>query len=138
MYLLYTFVIMKKFSFTSLTIVICVAVSCRSFVTTTLEVNLFEKTLNQTSNPQLVDVRTPQEYSAGHLQGAILMNIKDASFDSLLLTLDKTRPVFVYCRVGKRSLEAANILEKYKFKVVYNLDGGINAWKDKGKAVISD
>ncbi len=127
---------MRMLNFSSLVVAICLMAACRSFVTTTLEADLFEKTLNQTPNAQLIDVRTPKEYSEGYLAGAILMDIKAPTFDSLIHTLDKTRPVFVYCRSGKRSLEAANILEKNKFKVVYNLDGGINAWKEKGKPVV--
>ena len=127
---------MKKLNCAGFTIIVCFAFSCKSLVITTIEADLFEQTLNRTPNPQLIDVRTPQEYSEGYLPGAILMDIKAASFDSLIRTLDKTRPVFVYCRSGRRSLEAANILEKNKFEVVYNLDGGINAWKNKGKNII--
>ncbi len=127
---------MKILNLTGLVIAICLVGACRPLVTTTLEVELFEKTINQTFDPQFVDVRTPKEYSEGYIPGAINIDIKAATFDSLISTLDKTRPVFVYCRSGKRSLEAANVLEKSKFKVVYNLDGGINAWKDKGKPVI--
>ncbi len=127
---------MKMLNFFNFVIAICFTTACQPLVTTTLETDLFEKTLGQMPNPQLIDVRTPKEYAEGYLPGAILMDIKDANFDSQILTLDKTRPVFVYCRSGKRSLEAANVLEKYKFKVVYNLEGGIIAWKDKGKAVV--
>ncbi len=128
---------MKILKFASLAIAICFVAACRPLVTTTLEADLFERTLSQTLNPQLVDVRTPKEYHEGYLPGAINIDIKDISFDSLILTLDKTRPVFIYCRSGKRSLEAASVLEKNKFKVVYNLDGGINAWKAKGKQVMT-
>jgi len=110
--------------------------SCRSYVTTTLDSDLFEKTLDQTPDPQLVDVRTHTEFAEGHLPGAILMDIREKTFDSLIQQLDRSRPVFVYCRLGRRSLEAAKILEKNKFKRVYNLDGGIIAWKDRGKAVV--
>ena len=128
---------MRILNFFSFIIIICLTSSCRPFVTTTLEVDLFEKTLVQTSNSQLVDVRTYKEYMEGYLPGAILIDIKETTFDILINQLDKNRPVFVYCRSGKRSLEAANILEKNKFKVVYNLDGGINAWKSKGKPVVT-
>ena len=118
-------------------LIICLISTCRPFVTTTLEADLFEKTLKQTPNPQLVDMRTYSEYAEGYLPGAILIDIKEASFDSLVCQLDRSRPVFVYCRVGRRSLEAAKALEKNKFKIVYNLDGGIVAWKEKGKAVVT-
>jgi rhodanese-related sulfurtransferase len=127
---------MKMLNFVYFAIAICFTTACRSLVTTSLEADLFEKTLGRTPDPQLIDVRTPKEFTEGHLPGAILIDIKDANFDSQILALDKNRPVFVYCRSGKRSLEAANILEKYKFKWVYNLEGGMIAWKDKGKAVV--
>ena len=127
---------MKVLNFFCLAIVTFLTTTCRSFVTTTLETDLFEKTLEQTPNPQVVDVRTFKEYSEGYLPGAILIDIREPSFDSLIDQLDRTRPVFVYCRSGKRSLEAANVLEKNKFKVVYNLEGGIIAWKEKGKTVV--
>jgi len=120
----------------NLAVLVCLMSTCRPFVITTLEVDLFEKTLKQTPNPQLVDVRTYSEYAEGYLPGAILIDVKEPSFDSLIHQLDKNRPVFVYCRVGRRSLEAANVLQKNKFKQVYNLDGGINAWKEKGKPVL--
>ena len=126
---------MKMLNLFYFTVVISLMTTCRPMVTTTLEANLFDKTLKQTPNPQLVDVRMSSEYVEGHLIGAILIDIKQPSFDSLIHQLDRNRPVFVYCRVGRRSLEAANILEKNKFKVVYNLNGGIIAWKEKGKAV---
>ena len=114
---------------------VCIIISCRSSVTVTLEVDLFEKTLAQTTNPQLVDVRTLEEYSGEHLPGSIMIDVRETTFDSLILQLDKNRPVFVYCRSGKRSLDAAGILEKNNFKEVYNLEGGIIAWKEKDKAV---
>jgi len=120
----------------NLTVVICLMTTCRPLVITTLEADLFEKTLKQTPDPQLVDVRTYREYAEGNLPEAILMDIRLPSFDSLICQLDRTRPVFVYCRVGRRSLEAAKILEKNKFRIVYNLDGGIVAWKEKDKAVV--
>ncbi len=126
---------MKTLNLVPLAIAICFATACRSFVTTTLEPDLFEKTLSQTPNPQLVDVRTPKEFGEGYIPGAVLIDIKSADFDSKIQELDRTRPVFVYCRSGKRSLEAAAVLEKNKFKVVYNLGGGINAWREKGKPI---
>ena len=115
--------------------IICLMTTCCSSVTASIEADLFEKNLEQTSNPQLVDVRTLQEYAEGHLSGAILMDIKEATFATLIQKLDKASPVFVYCRSGKRSLDAAKILERNKFKTVYNLDGGVIAWKGKGKIV---
>ena len=104
-------------------------------VTTSVDADLFEKTLNETPTPQLVDVRTFEEFREGHLVGAMLMDIRRTTFISQIQRLDKTRPVFVYCRSGRRSLDAAKILEQYKFTKVYNLEGGINEWRTKGKPI---
>ena len=115
--------------------IFCLMTTCRSSVITSIEANLFEEALKQLLDPQLIDVRTLQEYTEGHLSGATLMDIKDITFATLIQRLDKTRPVFVYCRSGKRSLDAAKILNKNKFKTVYNLEGGIISWKEQGKTV---
>ena len=114
--------------------VLCFMTACWS-VTTTLDADLFEKTLNQTPDAQLVDVRTLAEYREGHLCCAKLMDLRRTTFESQIQQLDRERPVFVYCRSGRRSLDAAKVLEKNNFKVVYNLAGGIIEWREKGKAV---
>ena len=74
-------------------------------------------------NVQLVDVRTLAEHMEGHIPGSININVKDeagfpAAVDKLL---DKSREVAVYCRSGRRSRTAADLLVKKGFKV-YNLD----------------
>jgi len=114
----------------------CLLVACRPLVTTTLNAELFEEQLNKTDNPQLVDVRTLAEYAVEHISGAILIDVRKENFVDQIEQLDRSRPVFVYCRRGIRSLEAATILERNKFHVVYNLEGGIIEWKDKGKRVV--
>lgn len=77
---------------------------------------------------QLIDVRTPQEYAEGHIGTAQNINFFDSNFNNKARhTLDKSRPVAVYCKSGKRSAAAAEILAKDGYKVV-NLSGGITAW----------
>ena len=125
-----------KAVFFYIAVFVCLTTSCKSRVTTTLEADLFEKELEQTLDPQLVDVRTLKEYSEGYLPGAIMIDVREPTFETLIQQLDRTRPVFVYCRAGKRSLDAASILEKNNFTKVYDLGGGIIAWKEKGKTVI--
>ena len=92
----------------------------------------FEALLNK-QEVQLVDVRTGVEFSEKHIPGAMNINIMDDSFalhaDSLL---QKSIPVAVYCRSGKRSRKAAEVLSKKGFKV-YNLDKGILSWEELGK-----
>ena len=79
---------------------------------------------------QLVDVRTPEEYAEGHIEGARNIDVFDDDFlEEAQKSLDKSRPVAVYCRSGKRSADAARKLSANGFQVT-NLEGGIIAWKE--------
>ena len=84
---------------------------------------------------QLVDVRTMEEYTEGHIAGSLLIDVKDENFASLVdEQLAKNKKVAVYCRSGRRSRTAADILVKKGFKV-YNLDKGILNWMEEGREV---
>ena len=85
---------------------------------------------------QLLDVRTPGEWNEGIIEGATMANIYDASFDAELAKLDKEKPVAVYCKSGGRSGQAMGKMQKLGFKEVYNLSGGIGAWKGSGKETV--
>ena len=87
-------------------------------------------------NVQLVDVRTLAEHMEGHIPGSLNINVKDkegfpTAVDELL---DKGREVAVYCRRGRRSRTAAELLVKKGFKV-YNLDKGILNWIEEGREI---
>jgi len=94
--------------------------------------NIDSATLNTvlTKNPniQLIDVRTSNEFNSGHLKKAINLNYYDKSFSQQISKLDKSKPIYVYCRSGVRSKYSATILKKLGFKTVYNLKGGILSW----------
>lgn len=84
-------------------------------------------------NVQLVDVRTLAEHMEGHIPGSLNINVKDkdgfpTAVDELL---NKEKEVAVYCRSGRRSRTAAEMLVKKGFKV-YNLDKGILNWIEEG------
>lgn len=83
---------------------------------------------------QLVDVRTPEEFSTGHVKGASNINFLDASFISTAsANLDKNAPLFIYCASGNRSGKAKAQLKEAGFKEVYNLTGGgYKQWESKG------
>jgi rhodanese-related sulfurtransferase len=79
---------------------------------------------------QLVDVRTIDEYASGTIDQAILLDFTSPDFiKNARKKLDKSRPVAVFCRSGVRSMRAAQMLGKEGFPVIYNLKGGILAWK---------
>ncbi len=80
----------------------------------------------------ILDVRTPEEFSEVHLEGATLMNIYDADFSDQLAALDPEAPYLIYCRSGNRSGQAAAMMEDLGFRDVSNVDGGILAWMDQG------
>ena len=84
---------------------------------------------------QLIDVRTPDEYKAGHIANAKNINFYAADFKDLMDKLDKTKVIAVYCGVGGRSGKASIILTQLGFKTIYDLQGGMSAWKAKGKKV---
>ena len=84
---------------------------------------------------QLVDVRTPQEYAEGHIDGALNINVQSNDFQQIVdKELSKDSTILVYCRSGRRSLDAAKILKKIGYKVV-NLKGGIIEWEEDGLPV---
>lgn len=92
--------------------------------------------LIKSPNVQLVDVRTLAEHMEGHIPGSLNINVKDkegfpTAVDELL---DKGREVAVYCRSGRRSRTAAELLVKKGFKV-YNLDKGILNWIEEGREI---
>ena len=84
---------------------------------------------------QLVDVRTPGEYTQGHIENAININVYDKAFATKTAALDKTKPVYVYCRSGARSMKAAGMLKSNGFNVV-NLNGGIGGWLRNGYKIV--
>ncbi|SJZ31456.1 rhodanese-like domain-containing protein [Porphyromonas cangingivalis] len=111
------------------TVGVCLSVlSCANSVEyKTVNVQEF-KTVLQEEGMQLLDARTIEEYNEGHIDCAVQISVKDADFEARALeTFDKNRPVAVYCRSGRRSAKASEILTKAGFKVI-NLDGGYEAF----------
>ena len=86
---------------------------------------------------QLLDVRTPDEWNEGIIEGAIMANFYEDDFESQLAKLDKEKPVAVYCKSGGRSGQAMERMNELGFKEVYNLKGGISAWNSAKKPTVS-
>lgn len=84
---------------------------------------------------QILDVRTPAEYADGHIDGAININVQSEDFQNIAdKKLSKNATILVYCRSGRRSLDAAGKLTELGYKVI-NLKGGIIDWKDSNLPV---
>jgi rhodanese-related sulfurtransferase len=84
---------------------------------------------------QLVDVRTEREYKKGHLDNAKNIVYQGANWNEQVASLDKDKPVYVYCAKGGRSAKCAALLEEAGFKKIFDLDGGITQWVNEGKKV---
>lgn len=85
----------------------------------------------------ILDVRTPAEFAAGHLPGAINIDVEAASFRSTVGALAKDVPYAVYCRSGNRSATALAVMKALGFTTTFHLGGGIQAWSAAGGAVTS-
>ncbi len=93
-----------------------------------LDVANYAQQLKATPNPQLIDVRTPEEFQEGHIEGAKNINYYLDDFTTQLEQLDKTKAVFVYCKSGGRSGKSFKQLQELGFSSVYDLKGGYTAW----------
>lgn len=95
----------------------------KSISTFTLKILLAEE------NIQLLDVRSPKEIKSGFIKTAKFANYFDDDFyEQAQKQLDKTKPVYLYCRSGNRSGKSAKILQENGYDV-YNVLGGFNQWK---------
>jgi len=81
----------------------------------------------------LLDVRTPEEYAAGHIAGAKLIPVQVLA--EHLNDVPKDKQVYVYCHSGTRSARASKLLTANGFKNIENIEGGIVAWKKAGYPV---
>ena len=98
----------------------------------------FAEKIKVTPNPQLIDVRSSEEFASQHLDNAQNINWNSNDFEAKISKLDKTRPVFVYCMVGGRSKKASDKLVDLGFSKIYDLQGGIMKWNAAGLSKPSD
>jgi rhodanese-related sulfurtransferase len=84
--------------------------------------------MNQ-ENVVVLDVRTPEEFNAGYIPGAILINFKDSIFTQKINALDKSKHYLVYCKTGNRSNKAVQYMLNNGFSKVQQLENGFSKWK---------
>lgn len=94
-----------------------------------LNASEFSKKISETQDAKIIDVRTPEEFEKGHLINALNYDWNGNNFDTEISSLDKSKPVFVYCLSGGRSGSAASKMRSDGFKEVYELEGGIIKWR---------
>lgn len=94
-------------------------------------------TQSQASGVTIVDVRTPAEFAAGHVQGAVNVDVRAADFAQQLDKLDKNGTYVVYCHSGNRSKTATDAMGAAGFTHVYNLQGGIADLQQAGAQIVT-
>jgi thioredoxin 1 len=96
---------------------------------TNLPASEFSEKIKAMPAAPIIDVRTPEEFSKGHLPNSKNIDWQGNDFDKQVASLDKSKPVFVYCLSGGRSSSAASTMRASGFKEVYELEGGIMKWR---------
>ena len=93
----------------------------------------FERLMKQ-KNAVILDVRTTEEYRSGYIGTAINYNVLDSlAFVNTVYTLDKNKKYLLYCKSGRRSGKALEMMKNMGFKKVYHLQGGITDWNGEIK-----
>ena len=95
----------------------------------------FQTQLTKSESAVLIDVRTPEEFAEGHLEGAVNINVNDKDFETKLNALEKDNALLLYCRSGMRSGKASKIASQQGFKEIYDMFGGISGWMSEGLPV---
>jgi rhodanese-related sulfurtransferase len=88
------------------------------------------------SGVTVIDVRTPEEYAEGHLEGARLIDFSAPTFADDVATLDPDGEYLVYCRSGNRSGQAVEVMAQLGFDQVWDMDGGVIAYAQAGLPLV--
>lgn len=115
---------MKKIQFLLVTAFLFVAMSVQAQIKSKPIAVLNDISVDKIT---LIDVRTPEEFDAGHVENAVNINVYDKDFAKKVQALNTKKPIYVYCRSGHRSMNAAKILNELGIGVT-NLEGGFNAY----------
>lgn len=84
---------------------------------------------NGNNNYEIIDVRTPGEYTSGHIPDAKLLNLMDPSFRNKVTQLNPEKTYYVYCRSGSRSMTACRVMAEAGLKNLYNVKFGLMGWQ---------
>jgi rhodanese-related sulfurtransferase len=88
------------------------------------------------SNFVILDIRTPEEFRDGHIEGAVNVDFRSEKFGTEIDRFDKNKTYLVYCRTGNRSHDALNLMGPLGFRSIVRLAGDINGWKSDGLPVV--
>src|SRR5687768_2463036 len=96
-----------------------------------VEVAEFEK-LRADKKNVVLDVRTQKEFAAGHIPGAVHIDVNAADFPEKVAKLEKGKTYLVHCGAGVRSAKACDKMSQLAFPKLYNLEDGFKAWEKAG------
>ena len=102
--------------------------------TNAYEVLSYDDFKNQISKNDvlLFDVRTMAEFNSGHLKGSVNIDFYDEKlFDKFFNKVEKSEPIYIYCRSGNRSQKSSEQLKELGFVKIYDLEGGYKNWINK-------
>jgi len=104
-------------------------------ISTKAAYNLIQENKN---NPDFIilDVRTDEEFREGHIENALNIDFYAENFSDLVDELEKDKAYLVYCRTGRRSAGAVEIMKELDFREVYNMEGGIVGWEKANYPVV--
>ncbi len=125
-------------------VLIAVAASCGSRNTTNIpinnvDVNTARDLVTQDETVIVLDVRTPEEYAMGHIEGALNIGIAEADFSERVSKLDRDKTYIVHCSANVengRTAKSLKIMSSLGFNELMNMEGGIAAWEQNGHPLV--
>lgn len=126
----------------SLFLIVGFSTSCIDTKTEGTEIKLVTaeemQSILELEDVQLVDVRTPSEHNEIRIANSQNIDFQSPTFDEDIDKLDKSKPVILYCKSGRRSAKCSKKLKEAGFEKIYDLEGGISKWKHSDKLEIEE
>jgi rhodanese-related sulfurtransferase len=96
----------------------------------TISLDDWKEIYDNNKDYNVLDVRTQEEFNEGHIENAININFYDTNFKEQINNLDKNKTYLIYCKSGERSYNTLNLMRGSQFIKVYDLEGGIDTWRN--------
>ena len=128
---------MKKGLIATLLLAVVVLTGCSTATSATnMEATKFSQKVSE-SGVITLDVRTPDEFMAGHIAGAINIDVEGMQFETEIAKLDKSKTYAVYCQSGRRSGIAVETMGRAGFNSLFNLTNGIQGWQAQSLPLVT-
>jgi len=128
---------MKKVFALIFSLLLLVGCSTSTAGATNMNVVDFSKKITE-SGVVILDVRTPDEFAEGFIEGAQMIDFQSGNFETEIGSLDKDVTYAVYCRSGNRSGQAVKIMQDAGFLNLFNLEGGVIDWANQGMPLVNN